>query len=98
MNVPVKTAKKAVPDYENKLNDFVVDNAESVVQIAYPDYNAVSAAAREAIDYSKENPEKFHHFELYNLRKKPPHNLYIPIVFALNQRYVLLDEKTILHH
>lgn len=34
MGVPVKSAKKIVPDYEEKISEFVIKNAKSVIQIA----------------------------------------------------------------
>lgn len=46
---------KAKPE---ELDAFVVDNAAAVMQLAKPDYNAVSAAARVLIDESTAAPER----------------------------------------
>lgn len=59
LNLPEKGIKKIIgDDYEEKLNDFVLTNANRVIQPARPDYSAVSSAAREIIDLSRANPEK----------------------------------------
>lgn len=51
--LPERGLKKAVGEsYEDELTDFVMDNANSVIRLARPDYKAVSAAAREMIDQS----------------------------------------------
>jgi adenine-specific DNA-methyltransferase len=61
--VPVRSAKKEIKDYDEKLDEFVLKNAKAVVQIAYPNYDAVSAAAREKIDESKNDPENIYYLE-----------------------------------
>lgn len=49
-------AKKTLGDnYEEKLNDFVLSNAERVIRTARPDYNSVGQNVRDIIDSSKEN-------------------------------------------
>lgn len=49
-------AKKTLGDnYEGKLNDFVLINAERVIRTARPDYNSVGQNVRDIIDLSKEN-------------------------------------------
>jgi adenine-specific DNA-methyltransferase len=49
-----KEAKKSLAnEYEDKLTDFVHENADRVVRLARPDYDAISAAARELVDQSK---------------------------------------------
>lgn len=50
--------KRKYIDYEARLDNFVFEHAESVAQLARPDYRAVSAAAREMIDRSKAEPKK----------------------------------------
>lgn len=51
---PEKELKKALGDeYEAELEAFVHKNAVSVIRSARPDYNAVSASAREMIDVSR---------------------------------------------
>ncbi len=49
--------KKLGEDYDERLLAFVLSNAKRVVQLARPDYNAVSTDARQMIDKSKENTE-----------------------------------------
>ncbi len=57
IGVPEKAVKKTLgEDFEQRIADFVHKNARSVIQLARPDYNAVSAAARELIDKSKKSP------------------------------------------
>lgn len=56
--VPATGAKKKIPDYEAKLMDFVMEHADSVVQLARPDYSGVGSTAKEAIDRSKSEPRK----------------------------------------
>jgi adenine-specific DNA-methyltransferase len=52
--IPEKALKKALGDeFETQITDFVHKNAPSVIRLARPDYDAVSAAAREMIDKSK---------------------------------------------
>ncbi len=57
-----KDAKK-IEDYENRISEFVLSNAESVIQLARPDYKNVSAAARIAIDESRGRPNQILQFE-----------------------------------
>jgi adenine-specific DNA-methyltransferase len=57
-NVSATEAKKRIPDYEAKLMDFVLEHADSVVQLARPDYSGVGGAAKKAIDKSKIEPKK----------------------------------------
>jgi len=57
--LPEKGLKKSLgDDFERAITEFVHDKADSVIQPARPDYNAVSAEARKMIDESKENPDK----------------------------------------
>ncbi|WP_267248702.1 site-specific DNA-methyltransferase [Yersinia sp. Marseille-Q5920] len=52
-------AKKTLGDnYEGKLNDFVLINAERVIRTARPDYNSVGQNVRDIIDLSKENEDE----------------------------------------
>ena len=56
--IPERALRKALgDDFETELTDFVHRNASSVTRLARPDYNAVSAAAREMIDQSKAAPK-----------------------------------------
>lgn len=57
LDMPERGLKKALGDeYEEKISDFVLKNAKGVIQLARPDYSAVSGAAREMIDASKADP------------------------------------------
>lgn len=59
LNLPERGLKKEVGDeYEAMITEFVHKNASSVIQLARPDYNAVSSAARAIIDESKKDPSK----------------------------------------
>lgn len=55
--LPERGIKKELGDeFETKITEFVHENAKAVIRLARPDYNAVSAAARQTIDESKRNP------------------------------------------
>lgn len=57
LDMPERGLKKALGDeYEEKISEFVLKNAKGVIQLARPDYSAVSSAAREMIDASKADP------------------------------------------
>ena len=59
LDMPERGLKKTLGDeYEEKISTFVLENAKSVIQLARPDYSAVSGAAREMIDASKAAPTK----------------------------------------
>ena len=59
--VPAAVVKKQIPDYEARLMDFVLGHAESVVQLARPDYSGVGRASKKAIDQSKRQPKSVIH-------------------------------------
>lgn len=62
--IPEKVVKKALgDDFETELTEFVSANAASVVRLARPDYKAVSAAAREKIDESRDAPSRIFRLE-----------------------------------
>ncbi|WP_156254721.1 site-specific DNA-methyltransferase [Sandarakinorhabdus oryzae] len=66
--IPEKAVKKALgDDFETEMTAFVHANAEAVIQLARPDYNAVSSAAREMIDASKSAPREVFKLERPNL-------------------------------
>ena len=56
--VPLKAARKLAKDEPGELDQFVLDNADRVIQPARPDYNNVGQDTREAIDLSIERPEE----------------------------------------
>lgn len=62
--IPEKAVKKALgDDFETELTEFVSANASSVVRLARPDYKAVSTAAREKINESKDAPSRIFRLE-----------------------------------
>ncbi|MDR1849287.1 MAG: site-specific DNA-methyltransferase [Zoogloeaceae bacterium] len=72
INLPEKGIKKAIGDgFEEHLSDFVMKNADRVVRLARPDYNAVSSEAREMIDKSK-----VQHNEVLLLKRDAHPNMY----------------------
>ena len=56
-----KEAKTEIKRCPSLLDEFVTNNARSVVRLARPDYKAVSKEARAAIDASKANPDRVLH-------------------------------------
>ena len=62
LNLPEKDAKK-IEKYEEHLNEFVLANADRVTRLAAPDYEGVSAAAKEMIDRSLAHPKKIYKLE-----------------------------------
>lgn len=57
LGLPERGLKKSLGDeYEEKIASFVIQNAGRVIQLARPDYSAVSSAAREMIDASRADP------------------------------------------
>lgn len=62
--LPEKAVKKALgEDFESELTEFVSANAAAVIRLARPDYKAVSAAAREKIDESRNAPSRIFRLE-----------------------------------
>lgn len=55
---PSEAKKKLGDNYEEKLNDFVLSNAERVIRTARPDYNSVGQNVRDIIDLSKKNDDE----------------------------------------
>ena len=53
-----RDARKLAKSQPDLVDDFVSENAESVVQLVNPDYNAVGAETRNYIDRSREDPDK----------------------------------------
>ncbi len=58
LNFALKEARVLAKADPQKVDDFVLSNAESVVRLARPDYKAVSEDARTMIDRSVANPKK----------------------------------------
>nr|WP_199183846.1 site-specific DNA-methyltransferase [Novosphingobium sp. HII-3] len=64
VGIPQRDLKKRLgDDLEPQLEAFVVENAESVIRPARPDYNSVSAAARAMIDKSLASPKEIFRLE-----------------------------------
>jgi adenine-specific DNA-methyltransferase len=53
-----KDARKLAKEQPEQLEAFVLDNSRNVIRTARPDYKSVSAAAREMIDASKQEPNR----------------------------------------
>lgn len=62
-SMPLREARKKIKQSPELLDEFVIDNAERVIRFARPDYNAVSAEAREYIDKSRDNPDAVYRLE-----------------------------------
>jgi adenine-specific DNA-methyltransferase len=56
LGVTDREARRLIRDQPEQLDAFVVENAQSVVRTARPDYDSVGEAARQAIDASKAQP------------------------------------------
>ncbi|ALH83128.1 site-specific DNA-methyltransferase [Sphingopyxis macrogoltabida] len=83
--IPEKQLKKALgDDYEMRIEAFVHANATAVIQLARPDYNAVSAAARSMIDQSRASPN-----EIILLERESHSNMY----FVGGQRILFYADK-----
>ncbi len=64
LGFPERGLKKALGDeYDDKLAAFIMSNAKRVVRLARPDYDAVSAEARVAIDKSRADKSRIFHLE-----------------------------------
>lgn len=73
MQIPQKELKKQLGDkLEEHLEAFVHENADSVIQPARPDYDSVSAAARQMIDQSVASPN-----EIFRLERTDHSDLYL---------------------
>jgi adenine-specific DNA-methyltransferase len=83
--IPEKQLKKALgDDYEARIEAFVHANATAVIQLARPDYDAVSAAARSMIDQSRASPT-----EIMLLERESHSNMY----FVGGQRILFYADK-----
>jgi adenine-specific DNA-methyltransferase len=65
---PERGLKRELGDeFEDMITEFVHENSECVIQPARPDYNAVSAAARDMIDASRDRPD-----DVFKLEREAP--------------------------
>lgn len=82
---PERGLKKALGDeYEELLSEYVFQNANKVVRLARPDYNAVSNDARAMIDQSKLNTS-----EVLLLEREG----YSPMYFVNGERILFYSDK-----
>ncbi|SEP50218.1 adenine-specific DNA-methyltransferase [Rhodospirillales bacterium URHD0017] len=58
-DLDVKEGRKIAKENPELLDQFVMDNAESVIQMARPDYDAVGKETKEVIDKSEKHPSKW---------------------------------------
>ena len=58
--------KRLAADYERLITEFVHKNAERVLRLARPDYDAIGAAAREAVDMSSNDRSRVYVLEREN--------------------------------
>jgi adenine-specific DNA-methyltransferase len=80
-----KGIKKLLGDgFEEQLSEFVMKNANRVVRLARPDYNAVSSDAREMIDRSKARPH-----EVFMLEREAHSDMY----FVDGERVLFYSDK-----
>jgi adenine-specific DNA-methyltransferase len=84
VGMTAKQAKEELEDYEKSIDEFVLENAHSVVQLARPDYKNVSEEARGMIDTSKADPRN-----IYRLIRPPHSDMY----FIGGQRILFYADK-----
>lgn len=85
LGLPEKGLKKELGDeFDERLSEFVMNNAERVVRLARPDYDAVSSEAREMIDKSKRRPK-----EVMLLEREVHSNMY----FLNGERILFYSDK-----
>ena len=85
LGMPERGLKKTMGDlYEEQLSAFVMSNAERVVRLARPDYNAISSEARGMIDRSKARPG-----EVLLLKRESHSNMY----FVNGERILFYSDK-----
>lgn len=85
LGMPATGLKKALGDqYEEKMEEFVAENADSVIRLARPSYDAVSSIAREVIDASRQNPGRIYYLEREG---------YSPMYFIRGERILFYKDK-----
>lgn len=80
----LKDTRTIIKKNPESLDSFVINNPQSVIQFVRPNYNAVSAAARELIDISKDNPT-----EVFLLEREGFSDMY----FMRGQRIIFYADK-----
>lgn len=61
VEIEPRELKKRFSDLDKRITSFVMENADSVVQLARPSYEGVSKEARQMIDLSKKDPASIYH-------------------------------------
>jgi len=61
LGLPEKEARKTVKKQPEVIDDFVAKHASQVIQLARPNYSAVSKAAQALIDKSSADPDRVYH-------------------------------------
>ncbi len=84
INVSVKEARNIIKNHPEQLDNFVLNNCNSVIQLVNPDYNSVGAETRQIIDMSRENPHKFY---------KQVRNGYSDIILLGGKRIIFYKDK-----
>lgn len=85
LRLPERGLRKALGDaFEERLAEFVEKNAERVVRLARPDYDAISSEARAMVDASRSNAS-----EVMRLER----NGYADMYFAKGERILFYADK-----
>lgn len=58
LDISVKAARSIIKNEPQKIDEFVRDHCESVIQLVNPDYKSVGATTREYIDKSNADPDR----------------------------------------
>lgn len=82
--VDIKMARKLVKDNPDLLDEFVFNNAKSVIRTARPDYKNVGKEIKQAIDFSIDNPERIHKLKRDN---------YSDMYFVGGERILFYSDK-----
>lgn len=54
----VRDARKAIKEHPERMDEFVIEHCESVIQLVNPDYKSVGADTRAMIDLSRKRPDE----------------------------------------
>jgi adenine-specific DNA-methyltransferase len=82
--ISVKNARKLIRSEPDQLDNFVIQNAKSVIRFARPDYEGVSAEAKKLIDKSNANPN-----QIYKLSRQQVADIYL----LAGERFLFYSEK-----
>lgn len=83
-NIPLKKAREIAKKTPAVVDDFVFSHPHKVIRLARPDYDAVSADARKAIDHSKHYPS-----EVFKLEREG----YSDMLFKNGERFLFYSDK-----